>query len=75
MSQKDRVNQKINNYHIYLASLLAGFLGLIGFIFTSFDKSENWLIVLACVTCVCVMVLIALLQVKINKANDELGGL
>ena len=75
MSQKDRGNQKINNYHIYLASLLAGFLGLIGFIFTSFGKSENWLIILACVACVGVMFLIALLQGKINKASDELGGL
>ena len=38
-------------------------------------KSENWLIILACVACVGVMFLIALLQGKINKASDELGGL
>lgn len=75
MSQKDKINQRINNYHIYLASLLAAFLGLVGFIFGSFGKSENWLVVLACVAMLGVTIFIVLLQIKINKANDELGDL
>ncbi|MCI7015022.1 MAG: hypothetical protein MR878_06570 [Campylobacter sp.] len=43
MSKKEKIQTKINIYCIYLATALASFVAIVGFIFTSFASLPVWL--------------------------------
>lgn len=77
MSKKDKVQSKINIYCIYLAGLLAAFLGILGFMFSSFFNATlpTWASILCIVGLVIVGAGLWLVQLKLNDFCDELERL
>ena len=72
MSKKEKIQTKINIYCIYLATALASFVAIVGFIFTSFASLPVWLCGLCCRSCDSGRVFI---QLHLNSFCDEIERL
>ena len=75
MSKKEKIQTKINIYCIYLATALASFVAIVGFIFTSFASLPVWLCVVCAVGAVIVAAIIVLIQLHLNSFCDEIERL
>ena len=77
MSKKEKVQSKISIYCIYLAALLAAFLAILGFMFSSFfgGALPIWALVLCVVGLIIVGGGLGLVQLKLNHFCDELERL
>lgn len=75
MSKKENLQNKFNNFSIYLGTFLASFVAIIGYIISSFNKIEMWLLVF-CIVGLCVVAsIIAVIQLHLNNINNEIERL
>ena len=75
MSKKDELNIKANNIQNYLNALLAGLLGVTGWLFVSYESLDAMLRVTGIIALVAIAVGIAIAQYHINKTAKEIGRL
>ena len=75
MSKKDELNIKANNIQNYLNALLAGLLGVTGWLFVSYDSLDIMLRIAGVIALICIAVGIGIAQYHINKTAKEIGRL
>ena len=72
MSKKDELNIKANNIQNYLNALLAGLLGVTGWLFVSYESLEAMLRITGIITLVAIAVGIAsLVSHKQNRKRNR----
>ena len=78
MSRIEKIKENLGNYNIYLAGLVNSLIALIGFTFSSVSeliKTPFWISIMGFCGIFIVASSIYLLQRKMTKLQDELGGL
>ena len=78
MSRKEKIKENLGNYNIYLAGLVNLLIALIGFTFSTVSeliKTPFWISIMGFCGIFIVAFSIYLLQRKMTKLQDELGGL
>lgn len=75
MSKKDELNIKANNIQNYLNALLAGLLGVTGWLFVSYESLDIVFRITGIIALVGIAAGIAIAQYHINKTAKEIGRL
>nr|WP_321432764.1 hypothetical protein [uncultured Campylobacter sp.] len=75
MSKKDRLNNEISSLNIYLAAVLAAIIGVVGFIFASYESTRVEIIICAAFGVLCLLVSVLVIQSRMNKKNNEIERL
>lgn len=78
MSKKDTINQRLNTFNNYLSALLTTIIALCGFTFSSAGgiiNSPKWLIISSYLVLIICVVALVILQININKNQNELEDL
>nr|WP_321319439.1 hypothetical protein [uncultured Campylobacter sp.] len=75
MSKKDRLNNEISSLNIYLAAVLAAIIGVVGFIFGSYESTRAEIIICAAFGVLCLLASVLVIQSRMNKKNNEIERL
>ena len=78
MGKKERIKARLANFNTYLSGLVNSLIAIIGFTFSTASgiiKCPAWISITSFCSIFLVLAGIYLLQRKMTKLQDELGGL